>query len=96
MGDFLFHLICGHEEWYKLEPHGKPSKSEVNEEVKIGILPTIPHDIMPTEDSELVAIREAMLKYYLFDPAKLPSARKIANSPQHALGQLEVSPRSII
>ncbi len=68
----------------------------MNEEVKIVILPTIPHDIMHTEDSELVAIRVAILKCYSFDPAKRPSEREIANSLQNVLGQLEVFPRSII
>jgi serine/threonine protein kinase len=96
MGHIFFRLICGHEPWNKLEPHGKPSKTEMNEKVKRGILPTIPQDIMLTEDSELVAIRDAMLQCYSFDPSERPSAREIANSLQSVLGQLEVSSTSII
>jgi serine/threonine protein kinase len=96
MGHIFFRLICGHEPWNKLEPHGKPSKTEVNEKVKRGILPTVPQEIMHTQDPELAAIRDAMLGCYVFDPTKRPSARDTANSLQSALDQLETLSTIII
>jgi len=89
MGHIFFRLICGHEPWNKLEPGGKPSKAEVNEKVKKGILPTIPTDVMESIDPEVTAIREAMFRCYTFDPQDRPSAREIANKLQAALDKLE-------
>lgn len=80
MGHIFFRLICGHEPWNKLEKGGRPSKEEVTEKVKKGILPRIPEDIMKTEDPEVKAIRDVMLQCYKFDPEKRPSARTVAET----------------
>ena len=87
MGHIFFRLICGHEPWNKLEPGGRPSKDEVNERVKRGDLPFIPEDIRSNDDPEVIAIRDAMLKCYTFDPKERPSARVIANELGAALEQ---------
>lgn len=89
MGHIFFRLICGHEPWNKLEPGGKPSKTEMNEKVKQGILPTIPASVLQSTDKEVVAIREAMLQCYKFNPKERLSARIIANVLQGALDKLE-------
>lgn len=96
MGHIFFRLICGHEPWNKLEAGGKPSKVQVNEKVRKGVLPAIPQAILETDSSEIAAIRDAMLGCYTFDPAKRPSAREISNALQVALDKLEdSSPLSI-
>lgn len=89
MGHIFFRLICGHEPWNKLEPGGRPSKEEVNEKVQRGDLPFIPEDIRNTDDPEVIAIRDAMIKCYTFDPKERPSARVIANELGAALDALE-------
>jgi len=89
MGHILFRLICGHEPWNKLEPGGKPSKAELNDNVMKGKLPTIPQDVLESVDPEIVAIREAMMQCYTYDPVKRPSARQIALSLQKTLTSLE-------
>lgn len=89
MGHIFFKLLCGHEPWNKLEPGGKPSKSEMNEKVKKGILPTIPADVSESKDPEIVAIRDAMLRCYTYDPLQRPSAREIVKRLQQALDRLE-------
>jgi hypothetical protein len=91
MGHIFFRLICGHEPWNKLEPAGRLIKEEVNEKVKKGILPTIPEEVMKSTDEEVVAIRDAMLSCYTFDPAKRPSAREISNKLQSVLDRLSAS-----
>lgn len=85
LGHIFFRLICGHEPWHKLEPGGRPSKEEVNDKVMRGVLPTIPREIMETNDTEVVAIRDEMLRCYEFHPDKRPSAREIARSLDFAL-----------
>lgn len=92
MGHIFFRLICGHEPWNKLEPGGKPSKNYVNARVEKGILPTIPKEIRLSKDPEEVAIRQAMLRCYTFDPAQRPSAREIANFLRDALQTLDSRP----
>jgi Protein kinase domain len=89
LGHIFFRLICSHEPWNKLEKNGKPSKAEVNEKVKRGVLPAIPPEIMQSADPEIVAIREAMLKCYTFDPKQRPTARETANALDRALKRLE-------
>jgi hypothetical protein len=42
--------------WNKLEKNGKPSKAEVNENVKRGVLPAIPPEIMQSGYPEIVDI----------------------------------------
>jgi len=90
LGHIFFRLICSHEPWHKLEPGGMPSKETLNEKVKHGILPTIPEDILNSPDPEVMAIRDAMLRRYTYDPVRLPSAREIANSLQESLNMLEM------
>lgn len=85
MGHIFFRLICGHEPWNKLEPGGRPSKEEVTIRVQRGDLPYIPDDVRYSEDPEIMAIRDAMLSCYTFDPVKRPSARDVANSLDKAL-----------
>ena len=89
MGHIFFRLICGHEPWNKLEVGGKPSKMEMNEKVQQGIRPTIPASVLQSTDNEVVAIREAMLQCYKFNPKERPTARSIANALQRALDKLE-------
>jgi serine/threonine protein kinase len=89
MGHIFFRLICGHEPWHKLEKGGKPTKQEMNEKVQKGILPKIPDLVKKSTSPEVVAIREAMLRCYEYDPSKRPSAREIAASLQKALDKLE-------
>jgi serine/threonine protein kinase len=96
MGHIFFRLICGHEPWNKLEPGGKPSKAEVNEKVEKGVLPTIPKEIRHSKDPEEVAIRDAMLRCYVHDPAMRPSARDIARELQRVLDRLEAKPPSAV
>ena len=91
MGHIFFRLICGHEPWHKLEPGGKPSKAEMNEKVKNGVLPFIPQDVKESSDPEVIAIRDAMLRCYTYDPNQRPSAREIANSLKQALDWLTES-----
>lgn len=93
LGHIFFRLICGHEPWHKLEPGGMPPKSMLNEKVKHGNLPTIPNEIMKSTDPEVVAIREAMLRCYTYDPSLRPSAREIAASLSTALHELESAER---
>ena len=88
MGHIFFRLICGHEPWNKLEPGGRPSKEEVNFKVQRGELPFIPDDVRNTDDPEVIAIRDAMLSCYTFDPLQRPSARDIANLLDKALESL--------
>jgi serine/threonine protein kinase len=89
MGHIFFRLICGHEPWHKLEPGGKPSKQEMHDKVQNGVLPTIPNYVRKSQEPETVAIREAMLRCYEYDPMKRPSAREIAVALQKALDKLE-------
>ena len=84
MGHIFFRLICGHEPWNKLEPGGRPSREQVNTKVQRGDLPFIPDDVRKSENPEVIAIRDAMISCYSFDPVKRPSARDVAN----ALGQV--------
>ena len=88
MGHIFFRLVCGHEPWNKLEPGGRPTKEEVNEKVQRGVLPFVPDKIRNTEDREVAAIRDAMLRCYTFDPKERPSARDIANALDAALMEL--------
>jgi len=90
MGHIFFRLICGHEPWNKLEiDPPQPTKDQINEKVKQGILPHIPEEIMESKDFAVVAIREAMLKCYTFDPHKRPSAKEIARGLDKALEKLK-------
>lgn len=89
MGHIFFRLICGHEPWNKLEKGGRPSKEEVTEKVKRGILPHIPEEIMKTSDPEVKAIRDAMLQCYKVDPEKRPSARSVAKTLNKHLKRLK-------
>ena len=89
LGHIFFRLICGHEPWHKLEPGGLPSKDVLNEKVKQGNLPHIPKKIMVSTNPEVVAIREAMLRCYTYDPTKRPSAREIAISLTEALNEFD-------
>lgn len=85
MGHIFFRLICGHEPWNKLEPGGRPTKELVNIKVQRGDLPYIPDHIRNSKNPEVIAIRDAMLACYTFDPVKRPSARDIANALDQAL-----------
>lgn len=89
MGHIFFRLICGHEPWNKLEIGGRPTKEEVDEKVKKGILPHIPEEISSTSNEEMQAIRDAMLACYTVDPKMRPSAREIASNLRSALDALE-------
>jgi len=92
LGHILFRLICLHEPWHKLEPgykKGEDVRSQyVNEQVKRGILPTIPKEVAETSDAEVAIIRKAMLACYTFDPEKRSSARSIANFLDRGLAEL--------
>jgi serine/threonine protein kinase len=91
LGHILFRLICGHEPWHKLEPSGMPSKETLTEKVRRGILPTIPYDILNSMDQEIVAIRDAMLRCYTYDPVRRPSAREIATDLRDSLNHLKAA-----
>ena len=91
LGHILFRLICGNEPWNKLEAGGKPSKADVNEKVSKGVLPTIPLHVLNSTESEVVAIRDAMLRCYTYNPVDRPSAREIADSLQTALDKIKLS-----
>jgi hypothetical protein len=91
MGHIFFRLICGHEPWNKLEPGGRPSHEEVSVKVQRGDLPFIPDFVKTSEDPEIMAIRDAMLSCYTFDPTERPSARAVANSLDNALEALAKS-----
>jgi len=88
MGHIFFRLICGHEPWNKLEPGGRPSKEEVNRRVRRGDLPFIPDHVINSENPEVIAIRDAMLACYTFDPLERPSAREIVKMLDAALASL--------
>mmetsp|Transcript_12888 Transcript_12888/g.30428 ORF Transcript_12888/g.30428 Transcript_12888/m.30428 type:complete len:889 (+) Transcript_12888:518-3184(+) len=90
LGHIFFRLICGHEPWNKLEPAGRPSKAEINEKVQRGDLPFVPDHVINSDDPEIIAIRDIMLKCYSFDPADRPSARYIANSFDRILSRLRL------
>lgn len=85
MGHIFFRLICGHEPWNKLEPNGRPSKEEVNRRVQRGDLPYIPTEVLESTNPEVIAIRNAMLSCYTYDPTQRPSAKEIAKSLDDAL-----------
>ena len=51
-----------------MEPGGRPAKEVVNEKVINGVLPFIPDHVKTTTDPEVIAIREAMLKCYTYNP----------------------------
>ncbi len=89
LGHIFFRLICGHEPWNKLEPGGKPAKVEIDEKVQRGVLPFIPDDVLKSDDAEVVAIREVMLKCYRFDPKERPSARYVADTLDSAYKDLK-------
>jgi serine/threonine protein kinase len=91
MGHIFFRLICGREPWNKLEKGGMPPKAVLNEKVKNGELPSIPDYVLKSEDPEVIAIREAMLQCYSYDPAARPSARSIAYKLKETLVMLEGS-----
>jgi len=94
MGHIFFRLICGHEPWNKLEPGGKPEKEEVHKKVVAGVLPFIPEHVMETTDKEVIAIRDAMLQCYTYEPGKRPNARQIARELDKALRKLSRTHRS--
>ncbi|KAL7543526.1 hypothetical protein ACHAXR_012816 [Thalassiosira sp. AJA248-18] len=91
-GHILFRLICLHEPWHKLEPGYTKGeeirKHYVNEQVKKGVLPFIPKEVMETKDAEVAVIRKAMLACYTYDPEKRPTARSIANFLDRGLEEL--------
>eukprot|EP00339_Tiarina_fusa_P013231 CAMPEP_0117073754 /NCGR_PEP_ID=MMETSP0472-20121206/51930_1 /TAXON_ID=693140 ORGANISM="Tiarina fusus, Strain LIS" /NCGR_SAMPLE_ID=MMETSP0472 /ASSEMBLY_ACC=CAM_ASM_000603 /LENGTH=707 /DNA_ID=CAMNT_0004798431 /DNA_START=235 /DNA_END=2358 /DNA_ORIENTATION=- len=91
MGHIFFRLVCGHEPWNKLEPGGRPSKDEVNEKVQKGVTPFIPDHVRNSENPEVIAIRDAMMDCYTFEPTKRPSARDIATRLDAALAALSNS-----
>ena len=91
MGHIFFRLVCGHEPWNKLEPGGKPLKEDINEKVKKGVHPFIPDHVTNSENPEVIAIRDAMMDCYTFDPVKRPSARSIANRLDEVLKNLSKS-----
>jgi serine/threonine protein kinase len=95
MGHIFFRLICGHEPWNKLEPGGKPTKEEVNRKVQRGDIPYIPDQIRNSDSPEIIAIRDAMLSCYKFDPKERPAARDIANALDRALAELSSSSQAI-
>ena len=90
LGHIFFRLICLHEPWHKLEPSyevGDGINTEyIKDKVKNG--PTIPNEIMKTDDAEVRIIREAMLFCYTVDPKQRPSARSIANFLEKGLAEL--------
>jgi serine/threonine protein kinase len=88
LGHIFFRLICGHEPWNKLEPGGRPTKAEINEKVQRGELPFIPDHVRNSDDPEIIAIRDIMIKCYSFDPTERPSARYIATALEHTLNDL--------
>lgn len=96
MGHIFFRLICGHEPWNKLEIGGRPTKEEIDEKVKKGILPNIPEEILSTSDKEVQGIRDAMIACYTADPNKRPSSREIASNLQNTLKTLEKSTIKIL
>ena len=75
--------MCLHEPWFKLESDytkGDEIRKEIiNGQVKKGVLPSIPKEVMETTDAEVRIIREAMLACYTFDPMKRPTANTISN-----------------
>jgi len=96
MGHIFYKLICGHEPWNKLEPKGKPLKSEISEKVKKGILPTIPDEVATSTDPEIIAIRDAMLQCYTYDSEKRPTARELTQFLQASLDRLEGLQRALL
>lgn len=88
LGHIFFRLICEHEPWNKLEPGGKPTKEEINRKVKKGIMPFIPDDIKNSVNPEIVAIRDAMISCYAYDPKDRPDARQIAQTLDRTLTEL--------
>ncbi|KAL9182744.1 hypothetical protein ACHAXT_004023 [Thalassiosira profunda] len=93
LGHIFFRLICLNEPWHKLEEgYSKGDairKGFVNEQVKKGVLPTIPTEVLKTKDAEVKVIREAMLACYTYDPEMRPSARTIANFLDRGIAELE-------
>mmetsp|Transcript_18682 Transcript_18682/g.21006 ORF Transcript_18682/g.21006 Transcript_18682/m.21006 type:complete len:241 (+) Transcript_18682:1-723(+) len=88
MGHIFFRLICGHEPWNKLEVGGKPEKEVIHKKVVAGVLPFIPEHVTQTTDKEVIAIRDAMLQCYTYEPEKRPGARQIAQELDKALKKL--------
>lgn len=76
MGHIFYRLICGKSPWGKLD--GNPTKQEIHAKVKEGRYPFFPSKVTDTKDPIIIAIREAMLLCYTFDPEQRPSARAIA------------------
>jgi hypothetical protein len=72
-----------------LEPGGRPTKAEINEKVQRGELPFIPDHVRNSDNPEIIAIRDIMLKCYTFDPTERPSARYIADTLDGKLNDLK-------
>lgn len=72
LGHTFFCLNCLHEPWHKLEQgftKGKEIRKQyVNEQVKQGVLPFIPKEVMEMSDAKVAVIWEAMLACYTHDP----------------------------
>ena len=89
MGNIFYRLICGKSPWGKLD--GNPTKEEIHAKVKAGEHPHFPSKVTEAKDPTIIAIREAMLLCYTFDPVKRPSARVIANGLRNAYDEIKQS-----
>ena len=74
-----------------MEPGGRPSKEEVSVKVQRGDLPFIPEHVKNSDNPAVIAIRDAMLSCYTFDPLKRPGARDVANALDEVLESLTSS-----
>ena len=86
MGNIFYRLIAGKSPWGKLD--NNPTKDEINAMVKSGKIPHLPAKVTDTTDPCIIAIREAMLGCFRFDPSKRPSARSIAKGLRKAYEEI--------
>ena len=90
LGHILYRIICSHEPWNKLEKRGRPLSAELTMKVKAGMLPRIPEQVLQSNEPEIVAIREAMLMCWTFDPKKRPSSKDVATFLDDELTRLQM------
>jgi len=95
LGHILYRVICSHEPWNKLEKKGRPSPAELTMKVKAGMLPRIPEQVLQSNEPEIVAIREAMLMCWTFDPKKRPSSKDVATFLDDALTRLQIEQKQM-
>jgi hypothetical protein len=94
MGHIFYRLLVGHEPWNKVEPGGRPSRTNLIKNVKSGKLPFIPKQIKDSKNPETQAIYTAMMMCYTINALDRPSSKDISRFLRHQLQLLEIKIQS--